>query len=221
MSWSCLWLCSGAGPVPGRGTEEALAAQQLAVEAARKSGDRWSLANCLGGLAYQLNTARRYSEALAVIQEALPLAEIDDFLLAGKYYLCAQALSALGRHDEAIEAAGRAIDLGKRASTLQRQAEQHDARAQALERTGRLDEALADARSSIEILETLRARLVPRDFMKQASATRSRPRFPSPSGCWTGWTGQARRSKWPSAREPAPSSISWRRVSPSWPGSAR
>ena len=86
------------------------------------------------------------------------------------YGQLARAYLGVGRLADGLAAADKALELARGSGVVDRILPALHVRAAALQRLGRRDEALADAREEIAGLERLRSELVPDDFMKRGFA---------------------------------------------------
>lgn len=158
---------------------EAVSASERALSLARESGARSAIVNRTGGLAVTYTNARRYAQAEPLLLESIRShVEAGDEEAADIYYINLSTVQlALGRPQDAVATATRGLDLATRAGNPEFVYPGHLARALAFERLDRLDDALADATRAVEIVESLRATLVPQDALKQGFAETNRDVF--------------------------------------------
>jgi CHAT domain-containing protein/tetratricopeptide (TPR) repeat protein len=102
------------------------------------------------------------------------------------YVQLSRAYRALGRLPEALAAADKALELARASAVLDRVLPALHARAAALQRLGRREEALAAAQEQVAGLERLRAELVPDDFMKRGFGDQHQAVFELTVGLLTG-----------------------------------
>jgi CHAT domain-containing protein len=76
-----------------------------------------------------------------------------------------------GRYVPAVEIATRGLGLAKQTGNPEPMIFLLSWRAEALRKIGRIEEAVADVRAALELIEQIRARLVPADFMKRGFTT--------------------------------------------------
>jgi CHAT domain-containing protein/tetratricopeptide (TPR) repeat protein len=140
-----------------------------ALDQARRRGD----ARVVKLLSVRLAEARLQTGAAraasALLEEALR-PPVDAEVAPGGYELLARAQLAQGRKEAARESAGRALELARAGSKPVFAALQ--TRALALRALGRWEEALADAQEAVGVVEAMRAKLIPSDFLKQGFGER-------------------------------------------------
>ena len=89
----------------------------------------------------------------------------------------ARAYTASGRPALAVEPATRAVELSRREQNVERLFYGLQVRTEALMALGRFAEALDAAREALDVLERLRQRLVPHDYMKRGFMDRFQDTF--------------------------------------------
>jgi CHAT domain-containing protein/tetratricopeptide (TPR) repeat protein len=108
----------------------------------------------------------QYEKALPLIEESERL-EPNPTTKAIRQVQFGMALRGLGRKAEALVAFTDAADSLRRLNNSERLFPLLIDRAVLLQEFGRTDEAIADARAALEVLERIRSRLAPGDFLKQ------------------------------------------------------
>jgi CHAT domain-containing protein/tetratricopeptide (TPR) repeat protein len=93
------------------------------------------------------------------------------------YQSLAYGYRQLGRFDDAVQAADRAIAAAERDHRTEFLFQALAVRAAALDRLGRPGDALADARSALDVIDRLRSELVATDFMKRGFADQHQALF--------------------------------------------
>jgi CHAT domain-containing protein/tetratricopeptide (TPR) repeat protein len=114
----------------------------------------------------QAGAARSASQRL---REALQ-PPVDPEVASAGYELLARAVLAQGSAEAARENASRSLELARAGGKPVFAALQ--TRALALRALGRWDEALADAQEAVAVVEAMRAKLIPSDFLKQGFGER-------------------------------------------------
>jgi CHAT domain-containing protein/tetratricopeptide (TPR) repeat protein len=145
--------------------EDAVEPFDRAVDLARRSGDPRRLSGALGQSAVTLQRLGRNREALSRLEEAgrLGVGDGTGAELEGYWGL---VLLGLDRPREALDHLDRALSHADRVPQDIFIAWLHF-RAEALDRLGRLDEALAESGRAVDLIERQRARLVPADDAKR------------------------------------------------------
>jgi CHAT domain-containing protein/tetratricopeptide (TPR) repeat protein len=135
-----------------------------AVSVARQTGSKSLLAGTLTNLGHVEIRRRRYPEAMALFEESLKSWSDP----GGRTHArMAQACLESGRVSEAFGHAEEAVRLAALSKAGEDRAQAHYWRARVLDRTGRGSDAVADIRQTLEWQETLRAKLIPTDYLKR------------------------------------------------------
>jgi tetratricopeptide (TPR) repeat protein len=121
----------------------------------RQVGDRNGMANVIGARGIQYHYERRFDRAAEAYREAAerfhelgaPRGEMRNWANLGT------ALAQLGRHDEAMDMAQRALALARRLGDRENEGVYLGQRAVAHKLAGRLQEALTDFRASLAITD--------------------------------------------------------------------
>ena len=119
-----------------------------ALEAAAESGDSWAMGWALHVLTLVTGVQGDISDTLPLFDRALAVTQSDPALTDLRLLLQinkAVTLGILDRYEEAIAAAGQARYLAGQVGTAVRLAQAHGALGQLLFKTGRWDDALAEA----------------------------------------------------------------------------
>jgi len=151
--------------------DEGLATYQQALVIARQSGNPRLIDFIEGNLAAAYTNAGRYDVAVATLEAAL--AKRPEPNLAGhRHHALAIALRLAGRPAEALAHADEAIGIAREPLRPVDLIARLDNRATILSNVGRHQPALDDLREEIDLIESLRATLVPSDFLKRGWSTR-------------------------------------------------
>jgi CHAT domain-containing protein/tetratricopeptide (TPR) repeat protein len=157
---------------------EAIEGYEQALGLARKTESPRLIAFAEGNLAGAYVDLGDDDRAVGMLEEVISL-EKAPYLLAYRYASLSKAYLHLGRYRESREAADRGIALTRAQNDLERLPDRLDGRAKAREKLGEGHQALADEREALHVIEQLRARLVPTDFMKQGFAAETQDIFTS------------------------------------------
>jgi CHAT domain-containing protein/tetratricopeptide (TPR) repeat protein len=152
--------------------QEALAATEHALALARESKNPRLIDFMEGNLAGALMDVNAYEQAIPLLEAAIAK-KPDPYIAAFRYNSLAIALTHVGRATEAKECADESIRLTRELKQVDLLDSRLGTRTSIFAKLGRLDEALADARETISILEGVRTRLVPADFLKRGFGDRS------------------------------------------------
>ncbi|HEX7019741.1 MAG TPA: CHAT domain-containing tetratricopeptide repeat protein [Gemmatimonadaceae bacterium] len=151
--------------VLGRQTE-ARAAYERALEMARKTGAPRLINFQQGNLAGSYADAGDHATAIRLLEEVIAR-ETDAYILAYRHSGLAYNYNAIGQPARALEHAHQAIKFAEQTDNRELLPGLLITRARVLRALNRVPEALADARAGTRAIETMRARLVPLDFMKR------------------------------------------------------
>ncbi len=155
---------------------EALAEYQRSLSLARTTGANRLINFAMGnlGAAYLANgeTARGVELLEGVIEH-----ETSPYLLAYRYAALGEGYLALGRYGDALRAEDKAVELTRAQKAAPNLADRLDLRARARQKLGESAEALADEREALGLIEQVRTRLVPTDFMKQGFSRQTQDVF--------------------------------------------
>jgi CHAT domain-containing protein/tetratricopeptide (TPR) repeat protein len=146
--------------------KDALAEYQRSLSFARTTGSDRLVNFAMGslGTAYVANgEPARGVELLEAVVER----ETSPYLLSYRYGALGEGYVALGRYRDGLRAEDKAVELTRAQKAAPNLANRLDTRARAEQKLGESAEALADAREALAIIEQVRSRLVPTDFMKQ------------------------------------------------------
>ena len=144
---------------------------ERALELARASGSPRVLAFMAGnvGCTYSDNreTARR---AIDLLQESLSL-DPASVWKANRYLCLSGAYQSLRQQSKALENAEQAVEISRQTTDLDIRCQALKKRSDVYRDLGKYSEALSDTQEAIGLLEQLRAKLVPADFLKQGYVT--------------------------------------------------
>ena len=136
---------------------------------ARRTSSPGQINSAIANLGIAYLDHRQPARAVEVLEPAIRENRFPD-AASGVYPHFARALSAVGRHDEAVAAATRAIEMASAQKKTQVELDGLFARATAHAAAGRPAPALVDARAAIAGLERLREDLIPSDYLKSGFA---------------------------------------------------
>lgn len=144
---------------------------ERALELARASGSPRVLAFMAGnvGCTYSDNpeTAKR---AIELLQESLSL-DPGSVWKANRYLCLSGAYQSLRQQNDALETAEKAVQISRQTTDLDIRCQALKKRSDVYRDLGKYPEALSDTQEAIELLEQLRGKLVPADFLKQGYVT--------------------------------------------------
>jgi CHAT domain-containing protein/tetratricopeptide (TPR) repeat protein len=148
---------------------EALALYERALAVARRTGSPELVATMQGRLSRTYLRMGQPARAVELLEGVVARGVTPE---TGPvwYAQLSRAYVGVGRLADGLAAADQALALARQAGVVDRVLPALHARARALLRLGRREEALADAREEIAGLERLRGELVPDDFMKRGFA---------------------------------------------------
>ena len=147
-------------------TDEARAAYERALALAEQLGTTRIVNFQRGNLGGRLLATRDFSHAVPLLRESAAQ-EPNPTTRAIRLSQLGQALAGEGRHQQAVAAFDEAIALLQGLLYRERLFGALAARADAYRALGRRDEALADVRASLEVLEEVRRQLAPGDFLRR------------------------------------------------------
>lgn len=154
----------------GRHTE-AIRAYELGLALAREGGNQRLIDFMEGNLAGGLQGAGEHERAIPALR-AVIAKKPERSLLGYRFAALAESLSHVGRTKEAIEPSTEAVKIAREFKQMEVLGNRLEKRAWMLTRLGRFDEALADVRESLAIVEDIRTKLIPSDFLKRGYAER-------------------------------------------------
>jgi tetratricopeptide (TPR) repeat protein len=137
---------------------------EKALTKAKETGSRRIINFELANLASAYINIGRYQEAANLLEELAPKdAEYRD----RRYLSLGLAYVQLGRIQDANAAFNKAIEIARPLQDWEALEQALLERSDSEDRLGNQDASLADAQESLQVLEGIRAHVVPRDFMKQ------------------------------------------------------
>jgi CHAT domain-containing protein/Tfp pilus assembly protein PilF len=146
-------------------TPEALEHFQRALTLARQTGSPKLINDYLNNVAGAYLTMGEYSRAAELLEEVVRAATS---WLPHAYSNLGRAYAGLGRYSEALEMAEKSVEKAREnGGDTEALVYALDGRALTRHKMGSTSEALADIREALQIIEQMRARLVPTDFMKR------------------------------------------------------
>ena len=159
-------------------TREALAMFQQAFELARETGSPRTIETLRQNIAeayINLGEEKRAIEMLEEVNRQNP----DPFPYQAQFRYATLALGywRLHEYDRSLAAAAKSVEEARARKNEQFLSEPLMLKAQTEEKLGQNAVALADARDALKVIEGLRARLVPSDFLKRGFAERRQQVF--------------------------------------------
>jgi CHAT domain-containing protein/tetratricopeptide (TPR) repeat protein len=148
---------------------EALALYERALAIARQTGSPELVATMQGRLSRTYLRMGQPARAVELL-EGVVARGVSGETAPVWYGQLSRAYVGVGRLADGLAAADKALELARGSGVVDRILPALQVRASALQKLGRGEEALADAREQIAGLERLRAELVPDDFMKRGFA---------------------------------------------------
>ena len=148
---------------------EALALYEKALGLARGTESPHLVAILQGRLSQTYLRLGQPARAVELLEGVIARG-VDEERASTWHVQASRAYRALGRLADALVAADKALELARGSAVVDRILPALHARAAALQRLGRREEALAAAREQVAGLERLRGELVPDDFMKRGFA---------------------------------------------------
>ncbi len=127
-----------------------------------------------GALAGAYNDLGEYARAAELLEEVIRRGA--DTQLAYRYYGLSRAYLGLGRAREALAASESSVELARK-ENLDLLADALADRVRARTALGQTEAALADLREATAVVEQIRAKIVPTDFMKRGFAERHQNLF--------------------------------------------
>ncbi len=152
--------------------EEALATTERGLSLARESGNQRLIDFMEGNLAGMLMGVKAYDRAIPLLEGVIGR-KPEPYIAAFRYTQLATALTHVGRAAEARPLADESVRLTRDLKQIDYLDQRLDTRAWILTKLGRFDEALADSREALAVIENLREQVVPSDFLKRGFGARS------------------------------------------------
>jgi CHAT domain-containing protein/tetratricopeptide (TPR) repeat protein len=147
-------------------SDAAVEAYQKALSLALETGSPRLINFQRGALASAFNVAGKYAEAIELLEQVLSQ-PIEPWLAAYRYSNIGEAYYGCGQFVQAVTAFDRAADFSRRTDNFDAILGILPSDARAKAKLGWDAEALADARETMDVIDRLRAKLVPSDFMKR------------------------------------------------------
>src|SRR5262249_19696105 len=146
--------------------EEARQRYEQALARAPVLGPGSFIAFLTGNLAGCLGEMGRYQESIDLLQQALAMERTNTNRIY-RYLQLADSLASLGRMDEALTEVDKAAPLAEAERTPELMIRVRTLRASIDQHLNRLDASDADLAQALHLVEELRRRTVPQDFMKR------------------------------------------------------
>lgn len=146
--------------------DEALEAYEQAYALAQTTGSARIINFQRGNLGGHYLQTSQFAKALPLL-EAAAAAETNPTTKAIRDTQLGATLVGLGRLDQGLAAYTESVNALRRLNNSERLFPSLMDRALIYQRLNRMDEAIGDARAALEVLERIRARLAPADFLKQ------------------------------------------------------
>jgi CHAT domain-containing protein/tetratricopeptide (TPR) repeat protein len=151
--------------------DEAIATYEHGLALARESGNPRLIDFMLGNLAGGLVGAKDYARALPILQEVLAR-KPEPYIAAFRYDQLAVSLANLGRASEAMAPMDESMRISRELKQTDSMDSRLDDRAMILARLGRYTEAVADVREALAVVDQVRTRLIPQDYLKRGYGDR-------------------------------------------------
>ena len=151
--------------------KEAIAGYEQGLALAREGGNQRLIDFMEGNLAGGLQGAGEYERAIPALQ-AIIAKKPERSLLGYRYNALAVSLVQVGRTSEAVEASDEAVRIAREFKQVEVLGFRLDDRASILSKLGRFEQALTDVRESVGIVEEIRTKLIPSDFLKRGYGER-------------------------------------------------
>lgn len=151
---------------------EAIAAYERGLALARESGNPRLIDFMLGNLGGGLTVAKEYARAVPVLEEVLSR-KPEPYIAAFRHHQLAAAFHELKRDTEALPHSNAAIQLTRDLGQTDNLDDRLDLRSKVFESLGKLDEALRDSIDALSVIDKVRARLLPVDFLKRGFGDRA------------------------------------------------
>ena len=146
--------------------DEAVAAVQRGLALAREADNPVLIDFMLGNLGGLLVSDGKNAQAIPILEEVLSRGP-SPYIRAYRENQLAQALRQLNRNEEALPHAVEAVRISRSAGMVDQLDERIDEVSRVLTNLGRLDEALSQAREELAVIDELRHKLLPTDFLKR------------------------------------------------------
>ncbi len=156
--------------------KEVLEHYQRALALARQTGSPRLINFMLGALGSAYLDMGDYARAAELFEEVLRQ-DIEPGLAAYRYSGLADAYLGLGRYARALETAEKAVEFAYKTGNIELLFHPLQLRARAKAKLGQISDALANTGEALRVIEQLRARLVPTDFMKRGFSDRHQELF--------------------------------------------
>jgi CHAT domain-containing protein/tetratricopeptide (TPR) repeat protein len=150
---------------------EATTSFERALQLARQTGSARIIDFQAGNLAGAYLNAKRYAKAADLLTEVLRQPP-ENALAAVRWGALGEAYLHLGRFEDGRRAFDRSIELQRAVGNPEDLLQVLDGRATLRRAMGEKQGALDDEQEALRLVEEVRARLVPTDFMKRGFATR-------------------------------------------------
>lgn len=147
-------------------TPEMRAMFERALELAKRTGSARLITFEQGGLASALAAEGKLEEANHLLEDVIQR-ETDPYILAYRYTSLASNLRDLHQYERAADSIVKAVELCRSTNNREFLSGVLYRFALIYGDLNRIDEALAAATEGVEVVEQIRARLVPRDFLKR------------------------------------------------------
>ena len=150
-------------------SREAMDHYERGLSLARETRSPKVIAFMTGNLGGACNGNGDYKRAIELLQESLRLDPSSPYL-GSRYIQLSAAYRGIGEYQQALESANQAVLLTRQGSDLTMLYEALRARTALYRSLERFPEALADTDAAIEVVERIRAKLIPADYFKQGYA---------------------------------------------------
>jgi CHAT domain-containing protein/tetratricopeptide (TPR) repeat protein len=146
--------------------EDSRKAYEEALQRARVLKSERYIGFLIGNLAEAQFISGRYEQAIALLNEALST-EKNGMVRAHRYYSLGNSLYQLGRVDEALTANNQGVAVAEQTGSVSILVNLLAARAEIQQRLNHVDASDADIARALSLIEDMRGKTVPQDFMKR------------------------------------------------------
>jgi CHAT domain-containing protein/tetratricopeptide (TPR) repeat protein len=149
---------------------------ERALAMARETGSPRVLAFITGNVGGAYLDRREFGRAIPLLEESLRL-DPGSSSAGNRYLELSSACRGTLRYEQALENANKAIELTRKSGDLDILYQSLHQRGNVYKDLNRLPEALKDIQESIQVVEQLRSKLIPEDYLKAGYAERTQSLF--------------------------------------------
>jgi CHAT domain-containing protein/tetratricopeptide (TPR) repeat protein len=156
--------------------EESRQAYEEALQRARVLKSERYIGFLIGNLAEAYTMSGRWEGAIDLLHEALAT-EKNSMVRAHRYFSLGNSFYALGRFDEALAASNQGVAQAEESGSVGILVNLLASRAEIQQRLNHLDASDADIARALSLIEDMRGKTVPQDFMKRGFSEHSQEVF--------------------------------------------